>query len=333
MPSVRTVDARWAYHAVKRLRSEKIPADPILKAAGLRRSQVSNPDNKIPFHKHAALLTLAAEATSDDFFGLHLGSSLRLRQAGVLGFLMLNSETLGDALSNLVRYVRVLSEGPEVSLKVDRKEAVLSGIIVDPLVVDQRQAVEAGAGFLHHMCQIITGSKDVLKRVEFNHPRPRGASELRRWFGASVRFEQERFAIVMKRELLDHPLAVADYELLKILRRHCRQILGRRPRTKELIFDVRETIIKLLPRGHPTMKIVARELGMGDRTLARRLAERGQSFKNLVDDVRRELSFQYLKDENIDVKQIAYLLGYSEVAAFNHAFKRWTGSTPSSFRN
>ena len=333
MPSVRTVDARWAYHAVKRLRSEKIPADPILKAAGLRRSQVSNPDNKIPFHKHAALLTLAAEATGDDFFGLHLGSSLRLKQAGVLGFLMLNSETLGDALNNLVRYVRVLTEGPEVSLKVDKKEAVLSGIIVDPLATDRRQAVEAGAGFLHRMCQIITGSEKVLKRVEFSHPRPKGAAELRRWFGAPVRFGQERFAIVMKRELLDRPVADADHELLKILKSHCRQILGRRPRTKELVFDVREAIVKLLPLGHPEMKNVARELGTSDRTLARRLAERGQLFKDLVDDIRRELSLQYLKDKRITVKHVAYLLGYAEVAAFNHAFQRWTGSAPSSFRN
>ena len=102
MPPVRTVDARWAYHAVKRLGSKNVPTDPILKEAGLRPSQIGDPDSKIPFHKHAALLTLAAEATGDDFFGLHLGSSLRLRQAGVLGFLMLNSETLGDALASKI---------------------------------------------------------------------------------------------------------------------------------------------------------------------------------------------------------------------------------------
>ena len=137
----------------------------------------------------------------------------------------------------------------------------------------------------------------------------------------------------MKRELLDRPVADADHELLKILKRHCRQILGRRPRTKELVFDVREAIIKLLPLGHPEMKNVARELGTSARTLARRLAERGQLFKDLVDEIRRELSLQYLKDKRITVKQIAYLLGYSEVAAFNHAFQRWTGLSPSGFRN
>ena len=332
MAPVRTVDARWAYHAVKRLRSEKIPTDPILKEVGLRRTQVNDPDNKIPFHKHAALLTLAAEATGDDFFGLHLGSSLRLRQAGVLGYLMLNSETLADALTNFVRFVRVMSEGPEVSLSMNKKEAILSGVIVDPLVTDERQTVEAAIGFLHRMCQAIAGSEIALKRVEFRHPRPKGALELRQWFGAPVRFGQERDAIVMKRELLDYPIADADHELLKILKRHCRQVLGRSPRTRDLVFDVRETITKLLPRGHPKMDIVGRELGMSDRTLARRLAEQGRSFKKLVDEVRRELSLQYLNDERINIKQIAYLLGYSEIAAFNHAFQRWTGSKPSSYR-
>ncbi len=76
MVYVRMVDARWACLAVERLKEERAPIDPILKKAGLTRRQVSDPDAQIPFHKHAALLTLAAEATGDDCFGLHLSTSI-----------------------------------------------------------------------------------------------------------------------------------------------------------------------------------------------------------------------------------------------------------------
>ena len=86
MANVRMVDARWACLTVVRLKEERTPIDPILKKAGLTRRQVSDPDAQIPFHKHAALLTLAAEATGDGCFGLHLSTSIAPKQAGALGY-------------------------------------------------------------------------------------------------------------------------------------------------------------------------------------------------------------------------------------------------------
>jgi AraC-like DNA-binding protein len=77
---------------------------------------------------------------------------------------------------------------------------------------------------------------------------------------------------------------------------------------------------------------VAKKLGLGPRTLQRRLKEYGADFKTLVDDTRRRFSLNYLRDRKHTLTEIAYLLGYSEVSAFNRAFKRWTGSTPSDYR-
>jgi AraC-like DNA-binding protein len=83
-----------------------------------------------------------------------------------------------------------------------------------------------------------------------------------------------------------------------------------------------------LSSGQPKIDTVARELGMSSRTLTRRLAEDGVTYKALLDEVRQKLALQYLKDRRISPKQVAYLLGYSEVPAFYHAFRRWTGSSP-----
>ena len=117
-------------------------------------------------------------------------------------------------------------------------------------------------------------------------------------------------------------------KLLKILKRHCEHILDSRPKTKELSFDVQHTITTLLSSGQCKIDAVAWELGMSTRTLMRRLAEEGLTYKGLLDDVRRRLALEYLKDRHISVKHVAYLLGYSEVSAFYHAFHRWTGSSP-----
>ncbi len=331
MANVRMVDARWACLTVERLKAERISTDPILKHAGLTRRQASDPDAKIPFHKHATLLTLAAEATGDGCFGLHLGTTLHPRQAGVLGYVLLNSSTLGDALRNLMRYSRVLTEGVDFDFSVVGDEAVLMGSVADPLVQDERQVAEFGMGFGLRICELVTGTKVSPIRVEFRHNKPKEARTIRQSFGAPVRYGQERGALIVKRELLDHPVDAADNELLKILRRHCRQILGRRPKTKDLAYEARELITALLPSEHPKFDDVAQELGMSSSTLARRLAEHGLTYKGLLNDVRYKLALRYLNDR-IGVKQVAYLLGYSEVAAFSHAFHRWTGSSPGRYR-
>ncbi len=214
MADVRMVDARWACLTVERLKEERTPIDPILKKAGLTRRQVSDPDAQIPFHKHAALLTLAAQATGDGCFGLHLSTSITPKQAGVLGYVLLNSATLGDALVNLVRYYRVLTEGPELDFKVGKKEAMLVGRITDPLVVDERQAGEFGLGNLYRACQLITGRDLRLSRVDFRHARPKEARTVKQVFGAPVRYGQDRSAMVLEAQLLVWPLETADNELL-----------------------------------------------------------------------------------------------------------------------
>ncbi len=328
MADVRMVDARWACLTVERLKEERTPIDPILKKAGLTRRQVSDPDAQIPFHKHAALLTLAAEATGDGCFGLHLGTSIDPKQAGALGYVLLNSATLGDALANLVRYYRVLTEGPEIDLKVGKKEAILVGRITDPLVVDERHAVEFGLGVLYRICQLITGRDLCLSWVEFQHAKPKEAQTVRQVFGAPVRYGQDRSAMVLEAKLLDCPIEAADNELLKILKRHCQQILGARPKSIGLISEVQQLIATLLPSGQPKIDAVAQNLGMSSRTLTRRLTQDGLTYKDLLDELRRKLAFQYLSDERISIKKVAYLLGYSEISAFYHAFRRWTGSSP-----
>ena len=328
MADVRMIDARWACITVKRLKEERTPIDPILKKAGLTQRQVSDPDAQIPFHKHAALLTLAAEATGDGCFGLHLSTSIAPKQAGALGYVLLNSASLGDVLTNFVRYYRVLTEGLEIDLNIGKKDAILVGTITDPLVVNERQAVEFGLGVLYRFCQLITGRDLRLSRVDFRHARPKEARTVRQVFGAPVRFRQDGMAMVLEAKLLDCPIEAADNELLKILKRHCRQILGTRPKADDLGFEVQQLITTLLPSGQPKIDAVAQELGMSSRTLTRRLAEDGLTYKGLLDEVRRKLALQYLRYRRISVKKVAYLLGYSEVSAFYHAFRRWTGSSP-----
>ena len=96
---------------------------------------------------------------------------------------------------------------------------------------------------------------------------------------------------------------------------------------------VEDHLLRVLPNGRAQAAVVAQQLGMSPRSFTRRLAREGTSFGQILDYVRNRLALRYLEDQRNSLQQIAWLLGYSELAAFNHAFKRWFGTSPSRARN
>ena len=95
---------------------------------------------------------------------------------------------------------------------------------------------------------------------------------------------------------------------------------------------VENAISSLLPHGRVLVEGIARSLGMSERTLARKLSDEGLNFTQILQQLRRDLAVRYLDDRKLHVSKIAWLLGFHEVSAFTHAFKRWTGKTPSQTR-
>jgi AraC-like DNA-binding protein len=125
------------------------------------------------------------------------------------------------------------------------------------------------------------------------------------------------------------PCVNADPYLNALLVKYCDEAMAqrrKRPATWQL--KVENAIVPLLPHGQARIGAIAAELGVSRRTLARRLAAEGLTFRKVLDDLRFDLTKRYLREEDLPISQIAWLLGYRETSALNHAFKRWTGSAP-----
>ena len=114
--------------------------------------------------------------------------------------------------------------------------------------------------------------------------------------------------------------------------RYLDDVLDKMPKEGALAAKIRKTIGESLKDGTPTLARAAKSIAVSARTLQRRLKKQGLDFKKLVDDTRHQLALEYLRDRENTLTQIAFLLGYSEVSAFNRAFKRWTDSTPMDYR-
>jgi AraC-like DNA-binding protein len=131
----------------------------------------------------------------------------------------------------------------------------------------------------------------------------------------------------------EQPLVSADPYLNELLVRYCEEALVHRARPPEALRTrIENAITPLLPHGRARAENVARELGIGIRTMSRRLAGEGLTFSLILDELRSDLARRYLEERSLSVSQIAWLLGFQEVSAFTHAYKRWTGMTPTGAR-
>ena len=306
--------------------------DQVLRSVGLNRAAVSSPHGFMPCSDFSRLLEAAAEATGDDCFGLHLGEHYHPKNVGPLTYVVLNSPTFAVGIDNIARYLRVLNDAARVSLVMEGKWAYIRHQLINLTIEAPRQHHEYGLVVVLNMIRLMAGTQWAPVEAQFAHQAPRDTAEHTRVFGAPVSFGCPTNALLVEPEFLDRHVPAADERLYRILRRYLDSVLKEMPREDSVLGEIRRVVGESLRDGDPKLAQVAGKLTTTPRTLQRRLREQGVDFKRVVDDTRRRFSLNYLRDPKHTLTEIAYLLGYSEVSAFNRAFKRWTGATPSSYR-
>jgi AraC-like DNA-binding protein len=269
--------------------------------------------------------------TKDPDLGLRAARRLVLGDAGTLDFVVSSAPTVRDALEQASRYMRLLNDCLQVRLEIEGSAALVR---LDQRMASPRAATDflMGGFFCNHFRHWFRDRLPELT-VLFKHAAPRDLSEYERTFAPAVlRFNAPAFAFRFDRLHLDRPLQGASANLHKVLVSHAVQALERLPVAGSMTMDVRRLVARDLSFGGPEIADVATQLGMGIRTLGRRLESEGTTFRDLVDDVRRELALEYLGRRDIELVEIAGRLGFSHTATFHRAFRRWTGQTPLGYR-
>jgi AraC-like DNA-binding protein len=309
------------------------PVKSLLAQAGLEARAINAEGARIPFDKYAAFFELAAEAIGDDCLGLHFGSTRDVRDAGLLGYVGLSSPTVAHVINNLSRYRRVFSDAVEIETGDLEESGRLSWAFRASASHRSIQALEFSAVNLLHGLRQMTGRNLTPEMVSLAHARNHRIKEFKRFFGCPVNFGRHENVIEFKLSDLHVPILTADSRLLTILRAHCEEVLSRRSeQTPTLEERVERLIADRLTKGGARLESTATELGMSPRTLSRRLAEQRTTFNAIVEGLRKELALRLLQDSDLVLTEIAFLLGYTEVSTFSHAFKRWTGRSPAAFR-
>jgi AraC-like DNA-binding protein len=318
--------------AIARLQSAGVPVAPLLKRVGLTPEVIAEPEERLSVRNQIALLDEAAIALKDDCIGFTLARDFDLREIGLLYYVMASSETLGEALKRLARYSKVTNEALVFGYREGNRLIVSLSYSGVPRHSDRHQ-IEFCMFAALRICRVLTGQNLVPQHFSISHHRSEGTSEMARFVGTKVEFGADADEFALNIDTRELPLIHADSYLNDLLLKSCEAALAyRRGDMSQFRTKVENAISSLLPHGRVLVEDVARSLGMSERTLARKLSDEGLNFTEILQQLRRDLAVRYLDDRKLHVSKIAWLLGFHEVSAFTHAFKRWTGKTPSQVR-
>lgn len=306
--------------------------DRVLGLAGVSATALGQPASSLGLDLYCRVMEQAAADTCNGNFGLRYGQQYEPGQLGLLGYVALASPTVGAAFENIgglfhhhqQRSILRVVRQPELS-RIEYQ-------ILDRSIAARRQDAELSLGMFFNILRHALGSRWSPEAVLFEHARPESWPEHERSFGAPALFAQPCNAIVLPTRQLDAPMPGADAHLLALLRHNLVQLgLAGMP-GESLVERAAAAIRRQLADGEPSLDDVARALNIPNWTLQRRLRNHGCTYQELLLEVRRELALNYPKDREIQISELAFLLGYSEISAFSRAFHRWLGMSPSEWR-
>ena len=315
-------------------RQRNVALAPLLRRAGVSETDLEKRPLRISAIAQGKLLEYAAEALDDSAFGLHLAQQSNPREAGLLFYVASAAKTVAEALTLYARYCRIVNEAvrPKLTRSPEGLRAQLHFVGFPRHLT--RHNIEFMAVASIKGLREMAGRDFRLPQVSFVHARNSDLREFERFFGCPVEFGALADQLDWSNETLALPLVTEDRYLLDALQPICDEAAKARNTPKgTLRASVENEVQKLLPHGSAERRTVAKALGMSTRTLSRRLAEEDTTFEDVVDRLRQSLALQYIKERELSLSQIAWLIGYEGSTSLNHAFRRWTGRSPSAMRS
>ena len=331
LPTVTGIAARLTIAVLKK---RNVAIAPLLRHAGLSEHDFDGRQRRISAASQAKFLEFAAAVMDDGAFGLHLAEEANPREAGLLFYVPSAANNIGEAVALFARYSRIANEAVRFK-PVHATEGIIADISFVGLSRHRaKQVTEFGIALTIKGLREIAGRNIRPAHLSFIHPRNSDLREFESFFGCSVEFGASGDQIAFSNETVVLPLVTEDRHLLETLQPICDAAAQERGTAiASLRAAVENEAQKLLPHGKAKRPRVAKLLGHSERTLTRKLADEGTTYEQVLDQLRQSLALQYIQEQGVSLSQIAWLLGYEGSASFNHAFRRWTGRSPSVVRN
>lgn len=322
--------AIWGKSLVDELKKRGFDSGHIAGNTGIRLWVLDQEEPKLSFDQLALLFERAAELTDDDLIGFRHGQNRDYRRGGLIAYVGLSSPTVGSLLQNMARYQRISSDVIEIDTS-QLEDGVLAWHFRAPRAIARQQYVEFGAAGIVDILRRLTNRNLHPERVDFRHHRSKSLEAIGKYFGCPVTFGADENRVVLKKRDLDLPLNTTDDHLYRMLLKYCEEAIGKTNSTEpSLVTSIEEAIAQ---NATVNQADVAKTLGLSVRTMSRRLSTEGTSYKDVLEAYREAMAKSMINGSEMSVTEIAYVLGYADLSSFSTAFRRWTGKTPTEYRD
>jgi AraC-like DNA-binding protein len=294
--------------------------------AGILRSDLDDPDTRIPCTAWVPMLCGALEERPMKNAGMRLAAVTPIGAFPLIDYLVVTSRNVGEGLERLARYLR-LGEAPSIPRLQEGENPIR--VLFEGRDTPMSAEFSVTLNVLHFREE--TEDRFRAAYASFSHT-PDDVAEMERVLGCPVHTGASWNGWALARDMWQLPLRRRDPVLGGLLQRQADEAIGRLPPMDGVALDVRRALASRVGGGDTRIQSVARMLATSARSLQRRLAAAGCSYQQLLDLARKDAAERYLSDSPLSIGEVAYLLGYSEPAAFNRAFKRWHQETPQAFR-
>jgi AraC-like DNA-binding protein len=311
-------------------------ADELARRAGVNLADLDDQDSRVAMPNYIALMRAAKELTGDSAIALHYGEEVDLAELSIAGLIMNASETMGDAFIQMNRFGRLAIEVEGVApgesrfrMTADKRGVWLVDDRANPNDFPELTEVTF-ARMCCHPRRFLPRSHFL--EVHVTHSEPPHLSEYERIFQCPIVFNAEWNAWRGDPELANHRVQLHPKYVFGVLSEKAEALLKDLENAKSTRGRIESLLMPILHTGDIGMDAIAAKMALSRQTLFRRLKAEDMTFEKVLDDLRHRLSLHYLSGRKTSVNETAYLVGFSDPAAFSRAFKRWTGKSPSEFR-
>ena len=294
--------------------------------------RLERPDTRLEFEEFERVLSATVAVTGDEALGLHVAEHMPEGAVDLLAHLAAHAPTMREAVEIASQFVRLAMDGVLLVVREEGDSFVVRYDFPRSTPLSDRLLAELMMGGLVRLARTFTGPGAAPRLACFEHERPSYHQEYTRIFGSHQRFGQSVTSMAFDREIAERPQMHQHPELYEFLRTEAQRRLDRMTTDVSPTARLREYLLGMPPCRIPEVSTAARDLGMSERSLRRRLVADGTSYRDVVRSALEASAGRMLRDPTRTIKDTAVALGFADAAAFHHAFKRWTGMTPGEYR-
>lgn len=330
-----TVGAGWPRAFLEFAVAQGASRDQLLERAGIMPEKLDHQDRRILLRQYIALIEAGIDLTGIPELALRFGETVKMEDVTIVALLGAVSETVGECFAQISRYARLMIDAGEndtlAPAEIVREAdgvwmVTTNNIFCSNRYLEQISLAQSFSGWRRIMQQPVIAETV----VQVLQPEPPYRAEFERVIGAPITFGAKRQAVRVGEDFLGMRFPAPNKYVFGILGEKANALLQDLELSSTTRGHVERLLARVLHTGDVAADRIAEQMGVSRKTLYRRLKAENVTFEAVLDDLRRRLAISYLADKKVSVAETAYLVGFSEPAAFSRAFKRWTGKTPSS---